>query len=87
MLNSCLASTFIWVINSSVIDYRTDNYNLLSTFQSHITSFFITLIDGSTFCIVDSKIANPTLSISLSSILCLQQLSLNLLSTSKFIQI
>jgi len=66
----CLVSSSSkWVIDSGATDHMTGNSSLLSAFQSNLTSSTITLADGSTSCVMGSRTANLTSSISLSSVL------------------
>ena len=47
--NKCLvsSSSFKWVIDYRATDHMTCNSSLFSTFQSHPSTFPITLVDGS----------------------------------------
>src|SRR5262249_49510229 len=54
-----------------------------STLQSHISNSNVTLADGLTFCVIGSDTITPTLSIALSFVLHVPQLSFNLIFVSK----
>ena len=61
----------------------TSNSSLFTTFQSHPATSTITLVDGSTSCILGSGTIHPTTLIGSTSILNLPQFSFNLISVSK----
>ena len=61
----------------------TGNSSLFTTFQSHHSTSTVTLVDGSTSCVIGSGIIHPTPLITLTSILSLSQLSINLIYVSK----
>ena len=83
--NKCLVSSSSseWVIDSGATDHMTGNSSLFSTFQSHPSTSFVTLADGSQSCVLRSGTIFPTPSLPLSSILNLPNLSFNLISVSK----
>ena len=60
-----------------------DNFSLFTTFQSHTSTFTLTLTNGSTCCVLGSRTIHPTPLITLTSVLSLPQLSFNLISVSK----
>lgn len=70
-LKSCLASSSIWIIDFGATDHMTGNFSFLYAFQSYTSSSSVTLADESATCVMGFGIANPTPSISLSSVLCL----------------
>ena len=82
--NTCLiCPSYKWVIDSGATDHMTGNSNLFTTFQPHSSTSTITLVDGSTFCVLGSETIHPTPSITLTSVLGLPQFSFNLISVSK----
>ncbi|KAL3537868.1 hypothetical protein ACH5RR_001234 [Cinchona calisaya] len=83
-LTSCLVSSSSkWVIDSGATNHMTGATGILFSFSSDTNLPSVTLADGSMTSVVGSGIANPTTSISLSSVLCLPNFSFNLLSVSK----
>ena len=82
--NTCLiSSSSKWVINSGVTDHMTSNSNLFTTFRSHSFTSTVTLVDGSTSCVLGSRTIHPTPLITLTSILSLLHFSFNLIFVSK----
>ena len=82
--NTCfLSSPSTWVIDFEATDHMTCNSNLFTTFQSHPTTSTVTLVDGSTSCVLGSKTFHPTSLITLTFVLSLPQFSFNLVSVSK----
>ena len=82
--NTCfLSSSSTWVIDSRATNHMTSNSSLFTTFQSHPATSSVTLVDGSTSCVLRSETIHPTPLISLTSILSLPQFSFNLISVSK----
>ena len=81
----CLVSSSSseWVIDFRATDHITGNSSLFSTFQSHPSTSFITLTDGSEPCVLRSNTIFPTPSLPLSSVLNLRNFSFNLISVSK----
>ena len=61
----------------------TGNRQLLSNFSTHTPSSHVTIADGTTTRVLGSGTANPTPTISLSSVLYLPNFQFNLLSVSK----
>ena len=54
--NTCFISSFsTWVIDSGATDHMIGNSSLFPTFQSHSSTFIVTLVDESTFCVLGSK--------------------------------
>ena len=75
--NTCLiSSSSKWVIDSRGTDHMTGNSSSFTTFQPHPSTSTVTLSDGSTSCILESWTIQPTLLITLNSILSLPQFSL-----------
>ena len=83
--NKCLVSSSSseWVIDSGVTDHMTGNSSLFSTFQSHPSTSFGTLANGSQSCVLGSNTIFSTPSLPLSSDLNLPNFSFNLISVSK----
>ena len=66
--NTCLISSSPkWVIDSGVIG----NSSLFTTFLSHPSTSTVTLVDGSTSCVLGSKTIHPTPLITLTFVLSL----------------
>ena len=84
-LNKCLisSSSSEWVIDSRAINHMTSNCSIFSTFQSHPSTSFVTLANGSQSCVLGVGTIFPTPSLSLSFILSLPNFSFNLISMSK----
>ena len=61
----------------------TCNSSLFTTFQSHPSTFTVTLADGSTSCVLGLWTIHPTPLIPLTSVMSLPQFSFNLISVSK----
>ena len=61
----------------------TGNSRLLTAFQSHPSTFTVTLADGSTSCVLGTGTIHPTPLISLTSVLSLPQFFFNLIFVSK----
>ena len=79
--NTCfVSSSSTWVIDSGTTDQMTGNSNLFTTFQSHPSTSTISLVDGSTSCVLRSGTIHPTLLITLTYVLSLPQFSFNLIS-------
>ena len=82
--NTCfISSSSTWVIDSGATDHMIGNSSLLTTFQSHPSTFTITLAYGSTSCVLGSRTIHLTPLITLTSVLSLPQFSFNLISVSK----
>ena len=70
--NTCfISSSSIWVIDSGATDHMTSNSNLFTTFQSHSSTFTVTLVDGSTSRVIGSRTIHQTPLITLTSVLSL----------------
>ena len=53
--NTCfISSSFTWVIDYGATDQMTGNSSLFTTFQSHPSTSTVTLVDGSTSCVLGS---------------------------------
>ena len=61
----------------------TGNSSLFTTFQSHPSTFIVTLANGSKSCVLGSGTINPTSPIPLTFVLNLPHVSFNLISMSK----
>ena len=59
------------------------NSNLFTTFQFHPSTSTVTLADGSTSCVLGSRVIHPTPLITLTSVLSLSQFSFNLIYMRK----
>ncbi|GKC31170.1 retrovirus-related pol polyprotein from transposon TNT 1-94, partial [Tanacetum coccineum] len=81
--NCLLSSSTRWIIDSGGSDNMTDNCQLLSDFSTLTPSPHVTIADGTTTRVLGSGTANPTPTISLSSILYLPKFQFNHLSVSK----
>ena len=82
--NTCLiSSSSKWVIDFGATDQMTGNSSLFTTFQPHPSTSIVTLADGSTSCVLESRTIHPTPSITLTSIPSLPQFFFNLISVSK----
>ena len=82
--NACfISSSSTWVIDSRAIDHMTSNSSLFTTFQSHPSTSTITLVDGSTSCVIGSGTIHPTPLITLTSVMSLPQFFFNLIYVSK----
>ena len=77
------SSSSTWVIDFEATDHMTGNSSLFTTFQSHPSTSTITLVDGSTSCVLGSRTIHPTPLITLTSVLSLPQFSFNLIFVSK----
>ena len=64
----------------------TGNSNLFSIFQTHPSTSTVTLVDGSTFCVLGSETIHHIPLITLTSVMSLLQLSFSLISVSKLIR-
>ena len=85
--NTCLiSSSSKWVIDSGTTNHMADNSSLFTTFQLYSSTSTVTLADGSTSCMLESRTIHPTPLITLTSVLSLPQFSFNLISTSKLIR-
>ena len=83
-MNTCLiSSSSIWVIDSRAIDHMIGNFSLFTTFQSYPYSSTVTLVDGSTSCVLGSETIRATPQITLSFVLSLPYLSFNLIYLGK----
>ncbi|KAG8658992.1 hypothetical protein MANES_02G001425v8 [Manihot esculenta] len=81
---ACLVSSSSkWVINSGATDHKSGNSTLLSNLESHASSSYVTLVDGTKFFVMGSGYVNLTPSLSVSSVLCLPNFAFNLFSVSK----
>ena len=78
-----ISSSSKWVIDSGATYHMTSNSNLFTTFQPHISTFTVTLADGSTSYVLGSRTIHPTPLITLISVMSLPQFSFNLISMSK----
>ena len=68
--NACLISfSSIWIIDFGATDYMTVNSSLFTTFQSHPSTSTITLADGSTSCVLESRTIHATPQITLTFVL------------------
>ena len=75
--NTCfISSSSTWVIDSGTTGHMAGNSNLFTTFQSHLSTFTVTLADRSTSCVLGSRTIHPTPLITLTSVLSLPQFSL-----------
>ena len=82
--NTCLISSYFkWVIDFEATYHMTGNSSLFTTFLPHSSTSIVTLVDGSTFCVLGSWTIHPTPSITLTSVMSLPQFSFNLISMSK----
>ena len=82
--NTCfISSSSTWVIDSGAIDHMAGNSSIFTTFQSHPSTSTVTLVDGSTSCVLGSGTIHPTPLITLAFVLSLQQCSFNLIFVSK----
>ena len=78
-----LSSSSLWVLDYGATDHMTANSNLFTTFQSHASTFTLTLADGSTSYVFGSGTIHLTHLITLTSVMSLPQFSFNLISVSK----
>ena len=74
--NTCL-------ISSKATNHMIGNSSLFTTFQSHLSTSIVTLVDWSTSYVLGLGTIHPTPLITLTSVLSLPQLSFNLISVSK----
>ena len=82
--NTCfISSSSTWVIDSGAIGHMTGNSSLFTTVQSHPSTSIVTLVDGSTSCVLRSGTIHPTPLITLTSVMSLLQFSFNLISVIK----
>ena len=63
------------------------NSNLFTAFQSHPATSTVTLVDGSTSCVLGSGTIHLTLLITLTSVMSLPQFSFNLIFVGKLTRI
>ena len=61
----------------------TGNSSLFTSFQSHPSTSTVTLVDGSTSCVLGSRTIHPTPLITLTSVMSLPQFFFNLISVNK----
>ncbi|KAK8305816.1 hypothetical protein V6Z11_D03G086600 [Gossypium hirsutum] len=81
--NTCfISSSSKWVIDFGATDHMTGNPNLF-TFQSPNSPFLVTIDDGSTYKVVNSRTINRTSFIILSSVSNLPNLAFNLIFFSE----
>ena len=86
--NTCLiSSSFKWVIDSGAINHMIGNSNLFTTFQPHPSTSIVTLTDGSTSCVLESRTIHPTPLITLTYVMSLPQFSFNLILVNKLTHI
>ena len=70
--NTCFISfSSTWVIYSGATNHMTDNSSLFTTFESHPSTFTVTLADGSTSYVLGSGTIHPTPLINLTSVMSL----------------
>ena len=82
--NTCfISSSSTWVIDSGAINHMIDNSSLFITFQSHPSTSTVTLVDGSTSCVLGSETIHLTPLITLTSVMSFPQFSFNLIYVSK----
>ena len=61
----------------------TSNFNLFTMFQSNPSTSIVTLVDGSTSCVLGLRTIHPTPLITLTYVMSLLQFSFSLISVSK----
>ena len=83
--NTCLiSSSYKWVIDSGATDHMTGNFSLFSMFKPHPSTSTVTVIDGSTSCVIGLGTIHPTPLITLTFVMSLPQFFFNLIYVSKF---
>ena len=79
--NICLiSSSSEWVIDSGVTNHMTGNPSLFTTFQPHLSTYIVTLADGSTSCVLGSRTTHPTPLITLTFVLSLSNSLIHLIA-------
>ena len=74
--NICLiSSSSEWIIDYGVTYHMTSNSSLFFTFQPHLSTYIVTLADGSTSCVLRSRTIHPTPLITLTFVLSLSKLT------------
>ncbi|GJR30034.1 hypothetical protein Tco_1106266 [Tanacetum coccineum] len=81
--NCLFSSSTKWVIDSSASDHMTGNSHIFNNFDTHASSSYVTISDGSISQVLGSGTVNLRPSISLSLVLSLPKFSFNLLSVSR----
>ena len=82
--NTCLiSSSSKWVIDFGATYHMTGNFSLFTTFQLYPSTFTVTLVNGSTSCVLGSGTIHPTSLITLTSVMIFPQFSFNLIYVSK----
>ena len=78
-----LSSSSIYVIDSRATDHMTGNSSLFTTLQPHLSTSTISLVDGSTSCVLGSGTIHLIPLVTLTYVLSLPQFSFNLIFVSK----
>ena len=78
-----ISSSSIWVIDFGATEHMISNSILFTTFQSHPSTSAVTLVDGSTSCVLGSRTIHATPQITLTYVRSLPQLSFYLIYVSK----
>ena len=78
-----ISSSSKWVIVSRATDHMIGNSSLFTMFQSHPSTFIVTLADESTSCVLGSGKIHSTPLPTLTYVMSLPQLSYNLIFVSK----
>ena len=82
--NKCLISSFSkWVIDSEATYHMTGNSILFTTFQSHLSTSIVILVEGSTSCFLGLRTIHHTPLITLICVMSLAQFYFNLIYVSK----